>query len=339
MSQKILVTGATGFIASHCIIDLLEHGYSVRGSVRNMQRADQLREILARHTDKISELDFAEAELTDPAGWSAAVDGCDGVFHVASPVPFEQPEDPDEIIVPAREGTLNVLRAARDAKIKRVVLTSSVAAIASNEDQYKRSLTGEDWTDVKRPNLTPYILSKTYAEKAAWNFVGEPKTPELATVNPALVLGPALEADYRTSLEVRTKLLEGAYPMLPKLSMGVVDVRDVAILHRLVYEHPLAAGHRFIASNGEMWLREMSLFLRDEFPEFRKKLPKRELPNFGTRVLARFDKVIADFVDELGKVTKYDIGPAQSIGWQPRSKQEALRDGAKSLIEFGVVKS
>jgi dihydroflavonol-4-reductase len=338
MTQRILVTGASGFIAGHCIVDLLNNGYAVRGTVRNLDRAQHLKEIILAHTDSdAGELEYVQAELTDSEPWKSAMADCDGVFHVASPVPVEQPDDADEIIVPAREGTLNVLTAAAEAGIKRVVLTSSVAAVSNNAEGHSRVQTSDDWTDLSMPNLTPYVQSKTYAEQAAWDFVKDADSLELATINPALVLGPALEADYGSSLEAILKPMRGDYPMVPKLGFGIVDVRDVAILHRLVYEHPLSAGHRFIASNGFRTLLDICNTVREQHPEFNKQLPRRELPNFLTRILARFDKVIGSFIDDIGQRTEYDIEPATSIGWQPRSAEIAIQDGAKSLVEHGVV--
>ncbi|MBD3646623.1 MAG: aldehyde reductase, partial [Pseudomonadales bacterium] len=186
------------------------------------------------------------------------------------------------------------------------------------------------------PSVTPYAMSKTIAERAAWDFVAG-GGPELATINPALVLGPALEADYGSSLEALVKLMRGDYPVVPKLGFGIVDVRDVASLHRLALEKPEAASQRFLCSSDFRWLSDLSRHLRDEFPAYRKKLPTRELPNFLVRILARFDKVIASFVDDVGKTKKVDTTPARNLGWQPRSPEEAATAGARSLIDFHIV--
>ncbi|MEX2489255.1 MAG: aldehyde reductase [Pseudomonadales bacterium] len=337
MADKILVSGASGFIAGHCILELLNHGYEVRGTVRNLERADQLRTVLGKHTDKADSVEFVQADLLDQESWHAAVQDCNGVFHVASPVPIEQPENADEVVKPAREGTLNVLSAARNAGIRRVVLTSSVAAVSASDTRSKHIYTDKDWTDLDSPHLSPYDISKTVAEKAAWDFVVDNDGPELATINPAFVLGPALEADYGSSLEALVRLLRGDYPLVPRLGFGIVDVRDVAALHRLVYESPEAAGNRYICSNGFRWLVDIARYLRDEFPEYKKKLPHREAPNWLVRILARFDKAIAALVDDLGKTKQFDNSPAKALGWQPRSPEEAASAGAKSLIDYGVV--
>lgn len=339
MTKRILVTGASGFIASHCILDLLENGYQVRGTLRDLGRANRLRSVLAKHTERSDEVDFVQAELTDPDVWGGVVEGCDGVFHIASPVSMLDPEDPDDLIVPARAGTLHVLRAARAAGIGRMVLTSSIAAVSGHAQGNSRIQTAEDWTDVDLPNQSAYPLSKTHAERAAWDFVADGDGPELATVNPALVLGPALESDYGSSLEAILLPMSGAYPLVPRLGFSIVDVRDVAQLHRMVYEHPLAPGHRFIASNGFRWMMEIVTVLREQFPEFKRRLPRGELPNFLTRLVARFDKVLAARVDDLGLSTEFDISIARSIGWQPRSPEDAIIAAAESLIELGLVKS
>lgn len=337
MADKILVSGASGFIAGHCILELLNHGYDVRGTVRNLERAEQLRTVLGKHTDKADRIEFVQADLTDRESWQAAVQGCNGVFHVASPVPIEQPENADEVVKPAREGTLNVLSAARNAGIRRVVLTSSVAAVSAGNTRSKHIYTDKDWTDLDSPHLSPYDISKTVAEKAAWDFVVDNDGPELAAINPAFVLGPALEADYGSSLEALVRLLRGDYPLVPRLGFGIVDVRDVAVLHRLVYESPEAAGNRYICSNGFRWLVDIARYLREEFPEYKKKLPHREAPNWLVRILARFDKAIAGLVDDLGRTKQFDNSPAKGLGWQPRSPEEAASAGAKSLIDYGVI--
>ena len=336
MSEKVLVTGASGFIASHTIIDLLNAGYTVRGTVRDLARVEKLKTMFAQHTDKTDQLEFVAATLTDSACWETAMSGCSGVFHIASPVPVAQPDNPDDLIIPAREGTLNVLRAARAANIKRVVLTSSVAAITGNSQPAGHLNSASDWTDPGLPGLTPYVLSKTAAERAAWDFVAD-GGPELVTVNPALVLGPALEADYGSSLEVLALMMRGKYPLVPKIGFGIVDVRDVASLHRIAFEHPDAVGQRLIASNGFMWMLEVADVLRKTFPDYQGKLPKRHLPNLIVRLLSRFDKVLATIVKDVGKVKDFDNQPALDLGWQPRGPVDAINAGGKSLIETGVV--
>ncbi len=336
MAGKILVTGATGFIGGHCILDLLHHGYEVRGTLRDMSRADHLRSMLSAQMGEQVDIELVSASLTEEEGWSRAIAGCEGVFHLASPVPVVQPKDPFELIEPARQGTLNVLRAARDAGVRRVVLTSSVAAVQGTDRAAERTFTAEDWSDPHDPDLQPYSASKTVAELAAWQFV-EDHDLELAVVNPALVLGPALEKDYGSSLEALYKLMTGEVPLIPRFGFEIVDVRDVVTLHRLVYETPEAAGKRFLCGAGFRWFIEVADLLRKEFPECRK-IPKRTMPNVLARVFAVFVKEIELFLDDLDKIKKLDCSPALDIGWHPRSPEEAIIDGARSLLELGIVK-
>ncbi|MFT5691902.1 MAG: dihydroflavonol-4-reductase [Oceanicoccus sp.] len=334
---KVLITGASGFIGAHTVLEFLNNGYEVRGSIRDLARADKLKTMLAKHTEHIENLEFVAATLTEPAGWVEAVAGCDGVIHIASPVPIEQPKDPDELIKPAREGALNVLAAAQAAGIKRVVLTSSVAAVSSNDKGDSALQTASDWTDINHPTANAYAMSKTLAEQAAWDFVKQHEGMELVTIQPAMVLGPALEADYGSSLEAVYVLMTGKYPMLPHMGFGVVDVRDVAHLHRIGYEHADAAGQRLLCSNGFRWFKDISAYMASEFPAFAKKLPTRELPNFVIKILALFDPVMAFTEKSLGQKIEYDCGPAKVLGWNPRSPEEAIKAGAKSLVDLKVI--
>jgi len=337
MTEKILVTGASGFIAGHCILDLLKHGYDVKGTLRHLEHAKHMRDVLGQYTNKAATIEFAQANLTEGTGWDAAVRACDGIFHVASPVPVEQPRAVDEVVKPSKEGTINVLSAARDAGIKRVVITSSVAAVSAGDARSDHVYTDKDWTNLESPNVLPYEISKTVAEKAAWEFVVNNDGPELATINPAFVLGPALDTDYGSSLEALVRLLRGDYPLVPRLGFGIVDVRDAAALHRIVYECSAATGNRYICSNGFRWLVDIARHLREEFPEYKNKLPHREAPDWLVRLFALFDKVIAGVVDDLGKTKQFDTGPARELGWRPRSPEEAASAGARSLIDFGIV--
>lgn len=333
MSGKILVSGASGFIASHCVLDLLANGYEVRGSVRSLDRSAALRAMYARHGADVSRLEFVEATLTEQDCWHAAVDGCSGIFHVASPVPTIQPKDPQDVIAPAKAGTMNVLAAARDAGIRRLVVTSSVAAIMGGISE-DRVYTAEDWSDPDDPDLTPYSISKTVAERAAWDFCAEHDIA-LATVNPALVLGPALEADYGSSLEALVKLMKREIPLLPRFGFEIVDVRDVATLHRLAFEQDAAIGQRLIAANGFRWFREIAEVLQAEFPDY--PIPHRQMPNWVAHLAQYVVKEIASFINDLDVKKQLDIAPAKAIGWQPRTPEEAILGGGHSLVELGLV--
>jgi len=309
----------------------------VRGTIRDLAKADKLSAMFAKHTDRSNSIEFVAATLTDADCWQAAVDGCDGIFHIASPVPIEQPKNSDEVVIPARDGALNVLKAAHDAGIKRVVMTSSVAAVASHEKSSEEIQTDAHWSDEDMPTITPYALSKTIAERSAWAFVESVGDIDLTTVNPALVFGPALEADYGSSLEALMKLLRGDLPLVPKIGFGLVDVRDVASLHRIAYENNSSIGKRLLCSNGFRWFSAISKQLISEFPAYKKKLPSREMPFFLVKIVALFDKVVAGIVNDIGKVVEYDCTPALDLGWTPRSPEDAISSGAQSLIDLKLV--
>ncbi len=338
MPRRLLVTGASGFIGTHCIIDLLNHGYHVKGTIRDGDRASQLFTILKEHTPHTDHLEFTQAELTNPDCWEDAMQGCSGVIHTASPVPVVQPKDPDEVIGPARQGALNVLTAARNLNITRVVLTSSVAAVWAGSKDGSRLYSESDWTDTDAPNLSPYIRSKTLAEQAAWELVKEQGGPELTVINPSIVLGPALEKDYGSSLEFIYRFLKGQFPLVPKLGFEVVDVRDVAVLHRLAFESSESSGRRFLCSSGFRWLKEIANHLRDKFPDYRKKMSTKDMPNFLLKVLSFFDGSVTQFLPDIELKKEMDIGPARDLlGWAPRSPEEAIESGARSLIDLDIV--
>lgn len=336
--ETVLVTGGSGFLGAHCILRLLEDGYRVRTTVRSPAREADVRAMLARAgADPGESLGFAIADLTSDDGWAAAVGGCDYVLHVASPFPLAVPKHEDELIVPAREGALRVLRAARDAGVRRVVLTSSFAAIGYGHEPTGRPYTEEDWTDPEAP-IGAYAKSKTLAEKAAWEFVAD-GGPELSVVNPVGIFGPALAADYSTSIELIARLLHGKMPGLPPLSYSAVDVRDVADLHVRAMRDPAAAGERFLASVGEpLQVAEMAALLRERLGEKAAKVPTRQLPAWLVRLVSLFDPAIKLIVPELGKVKRVSDEKARLVlGWEPRTREEAILASARSLIDLGLL--
>ena len=344
---KILVTGASGFIGSWCVIDLLQQGYEVRGTLRDLDRAASLKRTIAQQlgevhsAELIDRLEFCQASLTDGRGWQEAIAGTDAVFHVASPVPIVRPADPQEVIKPAVDGTLNVLNSAQAVGVSRIVMTSSVAAVSGNSVGLDRRFDATHWSDTGSGDLSPYAASKTLAEKAAWEFCEQHPEMELTTINPALVLGPAVEADYGSSLETLVKLLKGQLPLVPRLGFEIVDVRDVAALHRLALAQS-AINQRLLCAAGFRWFIDISKNLAAQLDaetdaEHRRKLPKRELPDFLVRFAALFVKELGDFLPNIGKTTHYDTAPALALGWQPRSPEEAALAGAKSLIALGLV--
>jgi nucleoside-diphosphate-sugar epimerase len=340
--ELVLVTGGTGFIAAHCILQLLAKGYRVRTTVRSLGREGAVRKMLevggATPGDRLS---LAPADLTADQGWSAAVSGCDRVLHVASPFPATVPRHADELIVPAREGALRVLRAARDAGVKRVVLTSSFAAIGYGHPRTDQPFTEETWTNLEAPKIFPYPRSKTIAERAAWDFIArEGGGLELAAVNPVGVFGPVLGPDYSTSIMLVQRLMDGAMPGVPRLAFGVVDVRDVADLHLRAMIDPKASGERFLAVAGDfMTIKAMALTLRLRLCEAARRVPTRELPNFVVRLAALFDSALSQITPELGNLKQASHAKAtRLLGWAPRSPEDAIVATAESLLRLQLLK-
>jgi dihydroflavonol-4-reductase len=282
---------------------------------------------------------WVAADLTRDAGWAEAAAGADYVLHVASPLPRVLPKDPAALIEPARDGALRVLRAAARAGVRRVVMTSSTAAICYGRGQIDRPFTERDWSDPDGADNSSYTRSKTYAERAAWEFVRtDGGSMELVAVNPGAVLGPILEKDYGTSAEIVLKLLTGAFPGIPDFDFPLVDVRDVADLHVAALRHPAAAGERFLCVSGNMTMREIADVLREHVPSRAAKIPRRRFPNWVVRAASLVDPVTRAVVFELGVRRECDTTQARRVlGFTPRPVAEAVRATADSLIAHGVV--
>jgi dihydroflavonol-4-reductase len=335
--ETVLVTGGSGFLGGWCIVEALRAGHQVRTTVRNISREAQVRAAIAPHSD-VGRLAVIPADLNDDRGWKDAVAGCDYVLHVASPFPPAQPKNPDDLIVPAREGTLRVLRAALEAGVRRVVVTSSSAAIRNSGVALPpRPLTEEDWTDPDNPALTPYTRSKTVAERAAWDFVRESGRPELlAVVNPVAIIGPVLNDDLSYSLQAIQRMLNGM-PGVPRLGFSFVDVRDVADLHMRAMTTPAAGGERFLATTKFLWMAEVGQVLRDRLGADAGKVPTRTVPNWVVRGMSRFDPGLRSVVGDLGQRVDYSNEKARTrLGWSPRPIEETIVDCARSLIEHGA---
>ncbi len=341
--STVLVTGGSGFIGSHAIVQLLAAGHTVHTTVRSLKREADARALVKQGgAEPDGRLTFFEADLTNDAGWKEAVKGCEYVLHVASPFPANAPEDENELIVPAREGALRVLRAARDADVKRVVMTSSFAAVGYGREPQSAPYTEKDWTDVNGEGVAPYVKSKTLAERAAWEFIGrEGWRLELAVVNPVGVFGPVLGADYATSILFVQKMLDGELPGCPRLKFGVVDVRDVVDLHLRAMTHPEAKGERFLAVAGDfMWVVEMARALKSGLGEAAKHVPTRQLPDFLVRLAALKDPAVKLIIPELGIEKNATSEKAQRLlGWTPRPREDALVATAESLVKLGLVKT
>ncbi|WP_066794269.1 SDR family oxidoreductase [Sphingomonas soli] len=333
--SKVLVTGGSGFVGSHVILQLLAAGHLVRTTVRSLDREAEVRATLERAGGDTYRLGFAAADLERDSGWAEAAADCDFVHHVASPFPIRQPKDEQELIRPAVEGTLRVLRAARAAGVKRVVLTSSFAAIGYGHGERSAAFTEADWTDVNGPAVQPYMKSKTLAERAAWDFIAsEGGGMELSVVNPVGIFGPALGRDLSTSIEVVRRMMAGELPGTPDLWFSVVDVRDVASLQVLAMTDPAAAGERFLAVAGEpMSLHQMALVLHDHFGA---KVP-RQLPNWLVRLLGLVNPLAREAVPRLGIRGRASNAKALALGWTPRSNEEAIAATARSLKDLKLV--
>jgi nucleoside-diphosphate-sugar epimerase len=338
----VLVTGGSGFVGSHCIVQLLAAGHQVRTTVRSLKREAEVRAMVREGGVAPGErLSFFAADLEKDAGWPEAVAGCDYVLHVASPFPIGVPKDENELIVPAREGALRLLRAARDASVKRVVLTSSFAAIGYGHKAQTAPFNETDWTDPNGEGLTAYVKSKTLAERAAWDFIAkEGGGLELSVVNPVAVMGPVLAPDFSTSIQILKRMLDGAVPGCPRVNFGVVDVRDVADLHIRAMTDPAAKGERFLAVAGDfMSLLAISKVLRARMGPAAKKAPTRELPDWVVRIVGIVDPTARQIVPELGKMKNGTNEKAKRVlGWAPRSNEEAIVAAAESLVRLGLLK-
>jgi dihydroflavonol-4-reductase len=338
--RPILVTGGSGFLGCHTIARLLGVGHRVRTTVRSLAREPDVRAMLANAgVDPGDRVTFAAADLTADPGWPEAVSGCEYVLHVASPFPAKAPAREADLIEPARDGTLRVLRAARDAGVRRVVLTSSFAAIGYGHPPQAAPFDETSWTDLGA-DVSAYVKSKTLAERAAWDFVrAEGRGLELAVINPVGIFGPVLGPDYASSIGLLKQLLDGALPGCPRLWFGVVDVRDVADLHLRAMTSPAAAGERFLAVAGDFLpVVEMARILTRRLGPAARRVPTRELPDFLVRLAALFVPTVRPLAPDLGKVKNATSAKAKRVlEWSPRSNEEALVATAESLRQFGLL--
>ena len=331
----VLVTGGTGFLGGWCVASLLGRGFDVRATVRDLDREQAVRDgVVAAGVDPGSRLKVVAADLTSDAGWVDAVAGCRYVLHVASPFPPVQPKDPDELIVPARDGALRVLSAALAAGVERVAMTSSIAAIRSNRPSSEdEPFTEADWTDGDDTSRTPYVRSKTLAEQAAWQHVrADGAENRLVTINPGAIIGPALSDDHSYSLQAIQRLLSGM-PAAPRLGFTFVDVRDVADLHIRALMDPAAGGERFIATDRFLWLHEVAAVLRERLGDAAKKVPSRVAPDLLIRAMALFDGSVRSVVNDLGKRSWFSSEKARTtLDWTTRPVEDSIEDCARTLV-------
>ncbi|MEJ6710424.1 MAG: aldehyde reductase [Amylibacter sp.] len=339
--KKILVTGGSGFIAKHIILQLLNEGFEVRASVRSLDRSAEIMAAMVLHAKNTDSLDtrltFCELDLNSDAGWDDALQNCQALMHIASPFPMEQPEDEQVLIKPAVEGTLRALKAAQKAGVERIILTSSIVSIynkrlAAGRNRYDET----DWSETNSPMATAYSKSKTQAEKAAWNYVREHPELKLTAICPSLVLGPPLDGKIGTSLGVIARLMNGKDPMVPNLGMALVDVRDIAQMHVRALQRPESAGNRFIGSERFMWMRDIALVLKAEYPD--RKIPLRVAPDCFMRIMGMFDKTIKGILPTLGReIPLNNSAAAEILGIEFIEARQAIRTSASSLIRENIV--
>ena len=341
--STVLVTGASGFIALHCTIKLLEAGYRVRGTLRSIVRETELRKTLSKFVDAGDKLSFTETDLLNDKGWDVAMQGCEYVLHLASPFPLHMPEDENDLIRPAREGALRVLKAAADNGIKRVVLTSSIAAVAYGHPDKMRLYDESDWSDVESPTINAYSKSKTLAERAAWDFVNslpEEHPMELTVINPGYVLGPLLDTNARTSGVLVDALMKATMPGVARMHFNGVDVRDVAEAHLAAMTTPEAAGKRFICVGQAFWMQEIALVLKKKFDTHGFNIKSNEFPNWLVHFVAIFKEEVRATLDSLDIEMQMDTSRIQNVlNLEFRDLEEMTISMADSMIELGMLKN
>lgn len=338
--ETVLVTGGTGYVASHCILQLLQQGYQVRTTIRSISRKTEVADMM--HYGGLTDtghLEFFETDLLADAGWEQAVKGCQYVLHVASPLPHHTPKDENEVIRPAVEGTLRVLKFARNNGVKRVVTTSNFGAVGFSHTDTSQVITEESWTDPNEKNLSTYNKSKVLAERAAWDFIKrEGKGLELAVINPTAIFGPALSAKSAGNYMLKM-VLDGSMKRIPNITLGIADVRDVADLHIRAMVNPQAAGQRFLALSGPITsLPEIAGLFKSKLGPAARKVSTKRMPDWVIKFAALFNHQARQVAPLLGRYREASNKKAKEmLGWQPRTNEESLMDSARSLIKFGII--
>ena len=336
-NTTVLVTGASGFVGIHCVATLLKEGYQVRGTIRSLKKEAALRETISKMAGSTANLSLIEADLLKDTGWDKATQECDYVLHVASPFPLSEPEHEDDLIIPAKEGTLRVLQAAAQNNVKRVVLTSSVAAVAYGHPKEKTKFDENDWSDADSPTIGAYAKSKTLAEKAAWGFVeSSGGGMELVTINPGLILGPLPDTNARTSGVLVQSLMTAAIPGLARMHFNAVDVRDVAIAHVQAMTKPGVAGKRFICVSDSFWMADVAKTLKEVYPNY--PIKTIVFPSWMVRIVALFSKEARATVDSLDQELSVDNHRIRETFDLPMyDMKEMVLSMAESMIELKMI--
>lgn len=338
--QTVLVTGGSGYLSGWMMVGLLSRGYDVRATLRRPEAADEVRAAVASQYGSTDRLTFKIADLLSDAGWEDALDGCDAVMHVASPMGQGQGRSVD-LVTPAREGTLRVLNAAERRGVKRVIVTSSAIA-AQRAPTESDNTSAEDeaaWTDIERKDTSNYARSKVIAERAAWDFMhAQERSLALTTILPGMILGPVMRDEATGSVEVIARMLAGKVPAIPRIGFSVVDVRDLVDLHILAMRSSQAGGQRFLAVSDFLWLSEMAALLRNGLGQEGAKVPRRMLPDFILRLAALFQEDARFMAPMIGRAGSLRSTKAQTwLDWRPRAASEAVIDCARSMIARRLV--
>jgi nucleoside-diphosphate-sugar epimerase len=343
VNQQVLVTGGSGFVAIFCILELLQKGYRVRTTLRNMNRKNEVLDMLKTGgITSFENLSFIQTDLTKDDHWDEAVKNCTYVLHVASPITLAVPKDENDMIRPAVDGTLRVLKASRDAGVKRVVMTSNFGAVGYSHTDKTKIITEESWTDPNEKGLSPYNKSKVLAEKAAWDFIKrEGGALDLTVINPVGIFGPSLGPDLSSGFELFKKLLDGSMKRVPNITMTIVDVRDVADLHIRAMTAPAAKGQRFLAIAGAtLTLPEIAQILKNKLGSVASKVSTKKIPDWQVLLVAPFNRIARNLAPMLSRYRDASNQKARKmLGWNPRTNEEAILATAHSLLKYNLGKN